>query len=151
MEWGMPMGQGGRMILLPLSAWVTQANRWVLWNHGDEIRPFPPAFFARGVTAKRLVFAKTETPVRSLKAAFMAPFFGMVVLDSVDVSAKDMVFLAQMARRQRSVIHVIRPYYLSSCRGNPFVKFRLNVMRHLNSFDIYPIRGLPPMPIRIEV
>jgi hypothetical protein len=156
-EWGSPLGQGGRELLLRYVAQLTRGHvadeigqrhpQWVLWvHHHEHTRVYPPAWQARGVSLRHIRFATSTQPLIDLKPAFLEPFFRMVVLDGTFALSKDdLAFLARQARYQRITIVVLRNFLLSEERGNVWAKLRLNAVYDPEyqdgSFLVTVIRG----------
>jgi len=143
-EWGLPLGKGGRHWVLPYLRVASQKN-WCLWVSGyEDCEVFPPAFFAQGVRADRLVFAQTRHPIQDLHAALIHPLFRMIVLDgSLGLTPGALAFIEAKAREQGQAVLVLRPYRLSNDQGNVWAKFRVNGWReNTGGYVLQAVRGL---------
>src|SRR5690606_24230065 len=94
-EWGLPIGQLGREIIVQLLARATTEGHWCLWvSERQSLIPFPPAWQARGLKLGRLCWVTSVRPVDELRPLLMDPFFRVIVLDAPrHLSAGDAAFL----------------------------------------------------------
>jgi len=149
-EFGVPMGKEGRLLVLKFVANATRgigtAPLWTLWISSHETyHVFPPAWFARGVDPGRILFARSERPLRDLKQAIGNPIFRLIVLDSPRrFSREDCFYVNRQARLNRQLILLLRDFFLSNRRGNIWAGLRLNCWRRYPSeaFVIRVVRGL---------
>lgn len=139
-ECGMPLGRGGRHLLLP---YLRAAPHWVLWVTRDEdLQPLPVSWFARGIQAERLVFAATQKPLQDLQRVFIRPFFQMIVLDRpARLTRDDCAFLSRQARQQHLTIVLVRDYFLSHTRGNVWAQGRVNAWTRQDVLVAKTLRG----------
>lgn len=128
-EWGLPPGKKGRELLV---CFLSKQSPIALWILGQEdIKVYPPSFKALGVDLESTYFVKNNNPIRDLKPVFLESLFELIIIDSVSFLSNDeMAFLAKQARRLGQSIFVVRPFLLSSQRGNPFARVRLNCWCH---------------------
>ena len=154
-EWGAPMGQGGRELLMPWIREITNPRdgasppSWALWVYATpRLIPFAPAWAARGVTLERLRFAQTTSPLKDLQPVFMEPLFRMIVLDvSQSFSSEEYAFLTRQARLHNQTIVVIRDRLLSPEVGNVWARIRLNT-RQLAEPSHYRVEILKGSSVR---
>ncbi len=128
MELGMKPGFDLRRYVAMGLAAITHQG-WVLWVNGhSEVAVFPPAWFALGVNARRMVFAEGVSSLQVLKPVFVQPLFKVIVLDGpFRLLASDWAFLAGQSRHNGLSVVVIRPYWLSNRNGNIWATVRANV------------------------
>ena len=119
---------------------------WVLWVSSHEgLCVFPPAWFSRGISPERILFAQSAEPVKELKRVLMHPFFRLIVLDSPKrCTQEDCFFLNRQARNHHQVVVLVRDFFLSNLRGNIWARLRLNCWKqhHNNHFMIRTVKGL---------
>lgn len=141
-EWGMPLGQKGRQLILK---YLARRNGLVLWIYSEEsMEVYPPAWHAQGMNLQRIYFARCSAPLTQLKAVFFEPLFQSIILDCPqDFSRDDQNFLAYRARKQKQSICILRNFFLSQNMGNPFAKIRLNCFYNhtKQEYRIHPVRG----------
>ncbi len=132
-ECGMPLGRGGRELLLPYLRAATfgrslPSEWWVLWVTRDEnLQPLPVSWLARGVKAERFVFAATNEPIQDLQRIFIRPFFQCIVLDRPGrLTRDDCAFISRQARHENLTVILVRDYFLSHTRGNVWAQMRVN-------------------------
>ncbi len=129
-EWGLPLGRGGRELVLNILARAQQRHELglLLWIMPEgELSVYPPAWEARGLDLSRTYFAITDEVLRDLKAAFVEPVFDAIILDTPRaLSVDDQAYLATRARDNHNLILVLRPYLLRSEKGNVWARLRLN-------------------------
>jgi RecA/RadA recombinase len=177
-EWGAPLGQGGRDVLL---AWLAQATQgraqeataingvsvadmpsmdamderpvWALWVHGrDHLMVYPPAWLARGVALQRMRFACSTKPLAELRPVFMEPLFRIIVLDAPrQFTDDDCAFVARQARLNDQVVVLIRDAFLGADRGNVWARLRLNCWYEptARQYALRVVRGLPPRQLAL--
>jgi hypothetical protein len=146
-EWGLPLGQDARRLLLLFVRQVQEQQGLVLWVHGHPgWMPYPAPWFAYGVCPEQLVFAYTEEPLAHLKQAWVQPepVFGWVVMDLAwPLAAAEYAFLATCARKHRMHIALIRPVCLSNRNGNPWTRIRINVTANAHGgWKLCAIKGV---------
>lgn len=149
-EFGVPMGKEGRLLPLKFVVNATRGVRtapmWTLWISSHEtLRVFPPAWFARGVAPDRILFARSESPLRDLKRAIGNPVFKFIVLDSPrKFTREDCFFVNRQARLNHQLVILLRDFFLSNRQGNIWAGVRLNCWKRYpsESFVIRVIRGL---------
>jgi hypothetical protein len=165
-EWGVPLGRGGRELLL---AWLTAKSQeyshyhtgddekkphWSLWIHSfSDLDVYPPAWGAKGVSLKYLRFACSTRPLADLKPVFMDSLFKVIVIDSPQsFSDEDCSFLARQARLNGFVILLLRNFFLSPKRGNVWAKLRLNsyYSNDKQSYQVEMVRGLSPRKLSLD-
>ncbi len=154
-EWGAPMGQGGRELLIPWIREVTNPRNtssspsWTLWVYATpRLIPFAPAWAARGVALERLRFAQTASPIKDLQPVFMEPLFRLIVLDvSQTFSPEEYAFLTRQARLHDQTIVVVQDRLLSPETGNVWARIRLNT-RILKNSPHYRLEILKGSSIR---
>lgn len=160
-EWGVPLGRGGREIVLRFLAAATRAHTnsrplLVLWIFlTPMLSIYPPAWEARGITLTRIRFARSCEPLRDLKPVFLDPVFSIVVLDALPgLDEPALAYLAAQARRNGQMILLLRNELLGNRYGNVWAKQRVNCWREgvqSTRYAIQPVRGLPPLPKTIEL
>ena len=130
-EMGMPLGREGRNLLLPFLAEVTGAQQMALWICGHaDMMVYPPAFFAAGIVADKMVFAQAPGPLQSMVTALTSPLFKMIVVDSPKrFTDRDGFFLRSQAEKHEQMIVLIRNYFLSTKRGSSWARLRINAWR----------------------
>lgn len=151
-EWGLPIGRGGRRVVLEFVARATQgsAGAWCLWVRPvqADLQIYPPAWSAAGAELERLRFAFCRKAVEELKPLITDPFFKILVLDAPEgLTRDDLAYLARTARKQQRLVLVLRDYALTAERGNVWAKLRVNCWRtdfHDPLYALETIRGLPP-------
>jgi len=174
-EWGVPLGRGGREILLTWLArhfnqeavtrcteqqaahqtvYAGENPRWALWIYSrTKLTIYPPAWLARGVSLKHTRFVCSCRPLVDLKPVFLSPLFQIIVLDAPDFFTEDdCAFLARQARKNRQTIILLRDFFLSPKRGNVWAKLRLNSYFNetTQEFCLDVVRGLPPRKLSIN-
>lgn len=150
-EWGAPMGRGGRELLIPWIREVTQPSHsldtpaWVLWAYATpRLTPYAPAWAARGIALERLRFAQTAAPLTDLHPVFMEPLFRMIILDvSHTFTPDEYAFITRQARLHDQVIIVMRDHFLSPDTGNIWARIRLNtwLLNHADTYRIEILKG----------
>ena len=133
-EWGTPVGQGGRELLIPWLREATYANTqlsspaWVLWAYATQrLVPYPPAWSARGIALERLRFAQTNNPILDLHPVFLEPLFRIIILDVPrSFSPEEYAFMTRQARLHNQIIILVREKLLKPDEGNIWARIRLN-------------------------
>ncbi len=140
-EWGIPPGFNGRLIPLQLLKHDIPLSVWIYHHHGLGV--FASSWLAHGVDLERLFFICSEQPVRELRPLFLEDTFRRIIIDSPRrFSAGDMAFVSQQARRHGQIVFVIRHYFLSEKRGNPYASLRLNTWQSgKRAFTLQVIKG----------
>src|SRR5690606_35424048 len=97
-EWGMPLGQGGRSLLI---SWLARLKDQplILWcSSHKQMQVYPPAWVSRGVALERVRFAVSAKPLAELRPVFMEPLFPIIILDCPrGFTEDDCAFLARRA------------------------------------------------------
>jgi hypothetical protein len=140
-EIGAPIGKQGRWFLLQQLGKVSAQGKVILWVHGHSgVALYPPAFFAYGLKPNTTAFICSSSPLKEAKQALINPIFDIIVLDLGlnQIKKADWVFLTQQARKNKQIMIVIQPYYLSNKLGNSWAKLRVNA---------YPAHQTPPQRI----
>jgi len=157
-EFGMPLGREGRALILKFLANATQGKQtkplWTLWaSSHEDFQVFPPAWFAKGVSASRIVFTHSQKPLRDLKRAIMHPLFKVIILDSPQKFTKDdCSFISRQARANRQLVVLLRNFFLSNRQGNIWAKLRINCWKRHNTreFVLKVIHGLSHRQLTIR-
>ncbi len=163
-EWGVPLGRGGRELLLTWLASRVQENHtnaqgyeaphWSLWVHSrTKLDVYPPAWLARGVSLKYTRFACSSRPLSDLKPVFLDPLFKVIIIDSPSsFSEEDCAFMARQARLNGQLILLLRDFFLSPKRGNVWAKLRLNsyFCERTQSYKLEMVRGLSQRKLSID-
>lgn len=171
-EWGAPLGQGGRdLVLLWLAKACSPSGRtalpaawghtapWILWAHSwPHLSIYPPAWQARGVRLEQLRCVCTPAPVTDLRPVFLEPVFRLIILDAPQrFSAEDCAFVARQARLNDQVVIVLRDSLLGvppptrggageqGGGGGIWARLRLNTSYDHGSqcYRLQAVRGLP--------
>ena len=130
-EWGMPLGQGGRSLLVSWlahliapassprekSAQVGErglAQGLALWCYArPQLQVYPPAWLSRGVALQRIRFACTAKPLADLRPVFLESLFKVIIIDSPrGFTEDDCAFLARRARANGQTILLLRDFFL---------------------------------------
>ncbi len=143
-EWGIPPGFNGRLIPLQLLKHEIPLSVWIY--HHDGLGVFASSWLSHGVDLERLFFICSEWPVRELRPLFLEDTFRRIIIDSPRrFSAGDMAFVSQQARRHGQIVFLIRHYFLSEKRGNPYASLRLNTWQSgKRAFALQVIKGATP-------
>ncbi|GEM_PF-2829420 len=141
-EWGAPFGHDARSIILNF---LLDSAGPILWIYSNpNTQPYPPAWAARGASLDQFYFIHCEEPVRRLRPIFMEPTFRVIVLDAPQrVYKGELSFITPWLRKNEQTLFLIRPYFLSQKRGNPFSHQRINICFDAgqNNYYIHSIRG----------
>lgn len=140
-EWGIPPGLNGRLIPLQLLKHQIPLSIWVYHHHGLGI--FASSWISHGVDLQRLFFICSANPVKELRPLFLEDTFKRIIIDApLKFSVGDMAFVSQQARKQGQIVFLIRHYFLSEKRGNPYASLRINTWQSgEHSFSLQLIKG----------
>jgi hypothetical protein len=140
-EWGIPPGLNGRLIPLQLLKHQIPLSVWIYHHHGLGV--FASSWLSHGVDLQRLFFICSDNPVGELRPIFLEDTFKRIIIDSPRrFSAGDMAFVSQQARNQGQIVFLIRHYFLSTRRGNPYASLRINTWQSgKRSFSLQLIKG----------
>lgn len=140
-EWGIPSGVNGRLIPLQFLKQKIPASIWIYHHHGLDI--FASSWISHGVDLRRLFFICSVQPVKELRPLFLEDTFKRIIIDSPKkFSTGDLAFVSQQARKNQQVIFLIRHYFLSQKRGNPYASLRINSWQNTaNGFSLQVIKG----------
>lgn len=148
-ECGMPLGLGGRFVLLHFLANGTRhvsPPLWVLWvSSYQELEIFPPAWMAKDVSLEQVVFAYSKKPMQDLKRAILHHLFKVIVFDAPPHMDKDdFTFLCQRARENNQIIVVLRDFFLTNKQGNVWASLRFNCAKNpsTNEYVLTSLKGL---------
>lgn len=146
-EWGMPLGQNSRAILLDVIKKISNdiTARPILWSLGQPGSvPFASSFKSFGVELQRVFFAKTFRPIEDLREAFLEPVFSLVILDCPkSFSREDYAFISKQAVKMNCHVCILQPYLLNEGAGNVWARKRLNCIGMENgSLGIQVVRGV---------
>lgn len=125
-EWGAPLGRCGRFMIL---RFLRDLNEAVVWIHGqkEELQVYAPAWAERGVDLSLFYFIRSRNPLPDLRPLFLEPAFKVIVIDCPEkLSAGDWSFICSKVRENKQLLFVLRPFFLSTKRGNPLVNWRVN-------------------------
>jgi hypothetical protein len=156
-EWGLPFGQGGRLLPASFAAAVSSCPRnprmvlWISCKPGLQI--YPPAWAALGVNLTSFRVAHSADPFHELQAVFLSPVFSMIVIDSPRQADNDVLaFLARQARLNQQLMFVLRDQLLSSGNGNVWARYRLNSWQESQNgrHCLQVIRGYSPRQISFD-
>ena len=140
-EWGIPPGLNGRLIPLQLLKQHIPPSVWIYHHHGLGV--FASSWISHGVDLQRLFFICSGNPVRELRPLFMEDTFKRIIIDAPrKFSSGDMAFVSQQARKQGQIVFLIRHFFLSEKRGNPYASLRINTWQsNQRSFSLQVIKG----------
>lgn len=140
-EWGIPPGFNGRLIPLQLLKHDIPPSVWIYHHHGLGV--FASSWISHGVDLQRLFFICSENPVRELRPIFLEDTFKRIIIDAPRrFSDGDMAFVSQQARKQGQIVFLIRHYFLTRKRGNPYASLRLNTWQSGNRcFALQILKG----------
>jgi hypothetical protein len=73
----------------------------------------------------------------------MEDTFKRIIIDAPrKFSSGDMAFVSQQARKQGQIVFLIRHFFLSEKRGNPYASLRINTWQsNQRSFSLQVIKG----------
>jgi hypothetical protein len=140
-EWGIPPGLNGRLIPLQLLKQDIPPSVWIYHHHGLGV--FASSWISHGVDLQRLFFICSENPVRELRPLFLEDTFKRIIIDAPrKFSSGDMAFVSQQARKHGQIVFLIRHFFLSEKRGNPYASLRINTWQSgQHSFSLHTIKG----------
>ena len=140
-EWGIPPGFNGRLIPLQLLKQEIPPSVWIYHHHGLGV--FASSWISHGVDLQRLFFICSENPVRELRPLFLEDTFKRIIIDAPrSFSSGDMAFVSQQARKQGQIVFLIRHYFLSEKRGNPYASLRINTWQSgKRCFSLQTVKG----------
>ena len=140
-EWGIPPGFNGRLIPLQLLKQDIPPSVWIYHHHGLGV--FASSWISHGVDLQRLFFICSENPVRELRPLFLEDTFKRIIIDAPrSFSSGDMAFVSQQARKQGQIVFLIRHYFLSEKRGNPYASLRINTWQSgKRCFSLQTVKG----------
>ena len=140
-EWGIPPGLNGRLIPLQFLKQAIPVSIWIYHHHGLGI--FASSWISHGVDLRRLFFICSAQPVKELRPLFMEDTFKRIIIDAPKkFSTGDLAFVSQQARKNQQVVFLIRHYFLSQKRGNPYASLRINSWQNAdNGFSLQVIKG----------
>ena len=140
-EWGIPPGFNGRLIPLQLLKQDIPLSLWIYHHHGLGV--FASSWISHGVDLQRLFFICSGNPVRELRPIFLEDTFKRIIIDAPQkFSNGDMAFVSQQARKQGQIVFLIRHFFLTEKRGNPYASLRINTWQNARrSFALQVIKG----------
>ena len=140
-EWGIPPGMNGRLIPLQLLKQQIPLSVWIYHHHGLGV--FASSWISHGVDLQRLFFICSANPVKELRPIFLEDTFKRIIIDApLKFSTGDMAFVSQQARKQGQIVFLIRHFFLSAKRGNPYASLRINTWQSgKRSFSLQFIKG----------
>jgi hypothetical protein len=140
-EWGIPPGLNGRLIPLQLLKQDIPPSVWIYHHHGLGV--FASSWISHGVDLQRLFFICSDNPVRELRPLFLEDTFKRIIIDApLKFSSGDMAFVSQQARKHGQIVFLIRHFFLSEKRGNPYASLRINTWQSgQHSFSLQMIKG----------
>jgi hypothetical protein len=140
-EWGIPPGLNGRLIPLQLLKQQIPPSVWIYHHHGLGV--FASSWISHGVDLQRLFFICSENPVRELRPLFLEDTFKRIIIDAPrKFSSGDMAFVSQQARKQGQIVFLIRHFFLSAKRGNPYASLRINTWQSGKAaFSLQLVKG----------
>jgi hypothetical protein len=149
-EWGIPPGLNGRLIPLQFLKQAIPVSIWIYHHHGLAI--FASSWISHGVDLRRLFFICSAQPVKELRPLFMEDTFKRIIIDAPKkFSTGDLAFVSQQARKNQQVIFLIRHYFLSQKRGNPYASLRINSWQNkADGFSLQVIKGRTTGRINIK-
>jgi len=140
-EWGIPPGLNGRLIPLQLLKQQIPPSVWIYHHHGLGV--FASSWISHGVDLQRLFFICSGNPVRELRPLFLEDTFKRIIIDAPrKFSSGDMAFVSQQARKQGQIVFLIRHFFLSAKRGNPYASLRINTWQSGKAaFSLQLVKG----------
>jgi len=140
-EWGIPPGMNGRLIPLQLLKQQIPLSVWIYHHHGLGV--FASSWISHGVDLQRLFFICSANPVKELRPIFLEDTFKRIIIDApLKLSTGDMAFVSQQARKQGQIVFLIRHYFLTEKRGNPYASLRINTWQSgKRAFSLQFIKG----------
>ena len=140
-EWGIPPGLNGRLIPLQFLKQKIPPSIWIYHHHGLGV--FASSWISHGIDLRRLFFICSAQPVKELRPLFLEDTFKRIIIDSPKIfSSGDLAFVSQQARENQQVVFLIRHYFLTQKRGNPYASLRINTWQNANNeFCLQTIKG----------
>ena len=140
-EWGIPPGFNGRLIPLQLLKQEIPLSIWIYHHRGLGV--FASSWISHGVDLQRLFFICSENPVKELRPLFLEDTFKRIIIDAPrKFSTGDMAFVSQQARKQGQIVFLIRHFFLTRKRGNPYASLRINTWQSgKRSFSLQVLKG----------
>lgn len=140
-EWGMPCGSDTRKLLFHF---LKNTNKNFLWIYSSKLEDIYPTSWDSHIDLNKAYFIESDAPVKELKACFLDNYFSMIIIDSpIKLNLGDMAFLSSQARAFDQHYFLVRPFYLSSKKGNPYASHRINVFRQNQSnYELHKLRGV---------
>lgn len=140
-EWGIPPGLNGRLIPLQLLKQQIPPSVWIYHHHGLGV--FASSWISHGIDLQRLFFICSANPVRELRPLFLEDTFKRIIIDAPQkFSDGDMAFVSQQARKLGQVVFLIRHFFLSEKRGNPYASLRINTWQSGRAaFSLQLVKG----------
>jgi hypothetical protein len=140
-EWGIPPGLNGRLMPLQFLKGDIPASVWIY--HHLNLSVFASSWISHGANLDRLFFIGSDHPVKQLRPLFLDDCFQRIIIDSPrHFSTGDMAFVNHQARKKGVIVFLIRRYFLSAKRGNPYASLRLNAWQNSNQdFVIQTIKA----------
>ena len=140
-EWGIPPGLNGRLIPLQLLKQQIPLSVWIYHHHGLGV--FASSWISHGVDLQRLFFICSDNPVKELRPLFLEDTFKRIIIDAPrKLTRGDIAFVSQQARQQGQIVFLIRHYFLTAKRGNPYASLRLNTWQSARrAFSLQFIKG----------
>ena len=151
-EWGLPLGRNGRPLLLAFFRELEDPLAWV-YGHKD-LNLQPSAWSGQGVDLDRFFYIQSSRPIVELRPLFLERVFSLIVLDNVEgLGRSDFSFMASQARKHGFLIFVLRNFFLSQKKGNPFAKARFNIDYKISQrhYQLDIIKGFEEQRLRVEV
>lgn len=150
-EWGLPLGRGGRELLV---AWLAaNPNLLTLWMYGFQDQAVNPvAWFARGANLHQIRFVCSSRPLVDLKPAFMEPLFKVMVIDCPHgITEEECAFIARRARVNNQVTLLLQDKNLAPSKGNIWAKLRVNCYQDVEAnLLLEVVRGLSPRKAKFQ-
>ncbi len=156
-ECGMPLGMGGRYLLLKFLAQAAEQHEpplWVLWiSSHQDLEVYPPAWVSffnlqnsgHEAAFDHIIFAYSEKPVQDLKRALARKLFQVVIMDAPPkLDHGECSFISQNAREQKQAVIIVRDFLLSNKRGNVWATLRMNCVKnsYTRQYVLQAVRGL---------
>lgn len=133
-EWGLPHGRGGRRMPLLLLGKLSEKVLW-LYDHPEAL-PYPQSLTPFGLSTENFHFACSQRPLRRFLPALVDTTYRNIVIDTSEpLRPGDFHTLARWARQSHRRFFLIRPFFLSHKKGNPFARIRIN-----GSLQPHPMR-----------
>lgn len=151
-EWGAPTGQFGRLLPALLSILMDEPLLWIK-DPGEAIL-YPNAWQDLGGDLDLLHFVQTPDPLKVAKSALVEKSYPLLIIDTTQfIGTGEMSFISQMARKQNISVFVIRSYFLSSKKGNPFSRFRFNTTLEIftENLKVQPVKDKNHSPLSLKL